>query len=221
MPVYIGKSGDLVGCYRSLTHWQTTEYSATQLVSSIKHKLSHAICMIVAENQHQNNIGTQKMLKIEVQIVHQAHKHSLKLKILSVFHQASGVFCKDILFMIGHQWFFIWSYKTTSCSKLKKICVFIFQSGTQGRACATEVGLIWQSEAWGTSLGISSPNDEQLVLNQTGQGSLFYIPLLSDLLDQAGNTILPKINSCGAMLSNAFRFYSLLRWSRDAKVLSI
>ena len=177
--------------------------------------------MIVAENQHQNNIGTQKMLKIEVQIVHQAHKHSLKLKILSVFHQASGVFCKDILFMFGHQWYFTRSYKTTSCSKLKKICVFIFQSGTQGRACATEVGLIWQSEAWGTSLGISSPNDEQLVLNQTGQGSLFYIPLLSDLLDQAGNTILPKINSCGAMLSNAFRFYSVLRWSRDAKVLSI
>ena len=86
-----------------LTHSQTTEYSATQLVSSIKHKLSHAICMIVAENQHQNNIGTQKMLKIEVQIVHQAHKHSLKLKILPVFHQASGVFCKDILFMFGHQ----------------------------------------------------------------------------------------------------------------------
>ena len=43
MPVYIGKSGDLVGCYRSLTHSQTTEYSATQLVLSIKFKLSHAI----------------------------------------------------------------------------------------------------------------------------------------------------------------------------------
>ena len=42
MPVYIGKSGDLVGCYRCLTHSQT-ENSATQLVSSIKHKLSHAI----------------------------------------------------------------------------------------------------------------------------------------------------------------------------------
>ena len=27
----------------TLTHSQTTEYSATQLVSSIKHKLSHAI----------------------------------------------------------------------------------------------------------------------------------------------------------------------------------
>ena len=102
MPVYIGKSGDLVGCYRCLTHSEC-ENSATQLVSSIKHKLSHAICMIVAENQHQNNIGTQKMLKIEVQIVQQAHKHSLKLKILPVFHQASGVFCKDILFMFGHQ----------------------------------------------------------------------------------------------------------------------
>ena len=43
MPVYIGKSGDLAGCYRCLTHRQTTEYSATQLVSSIKFKLSHAI----------------------------------------------------------------------------------------------------------------------------------------------------------------------------------
>ena len=47
MPVYIGKSGDLVGCYRclthSLTHSQTTEYRATQLVSSIKFKLSHAM----------------------------------------------------------------------------------------------------------------------------------------------------------------------------------
>ena len=43
MPVYIGKSGDLVGCYRSLTHSQTTEYSATQLVCSIKFKLSHAM----------------------------------------------------------------------------------------------------------------------------------------------------------------------------------
>ena len=43
MPVYIGKSGDLVGCYRCLTDTQTSEYRATQLVSSIKHKLSHAI----------------------------------------------------------------------------------------------------------------------------------------------------------------------------------
>ena len=43
MPVYIGKSGDLVRWHRCLTHWQTSEYSATQLVSSIKHKLSHAI----------------------------------------------------------------------------------------------------------------------------------------------------------------------------------
>ena len=43
MPAYIGKSGDLVGCHRCLTHRQTTEYIATQLVSSIKFKLSHAI----------------------------------------------------------------------------------------------------------------------------------------------------------------------------------
>ena len=43
MPVYIGKSGDLVGWHRCLTYSQTTEYRATQLVSSITHKLSHAI----------------------------------------------------------------------------------------------------------------------------------------------------------------------------------
>ena len=43
MPVYIGKSGDLVGWHRCLTDWQTSEYRATQLVSSIKFKLSHAI----------------------------------------------------------------------------------------------------------------------------------------------------------------------------------
>ena len=43
MPVYIGKSGDLVRCYRCLTDTQTTEYSATQLLSSIQFKLSHAI----------------------------------------------------------------------------------------------------------------------------------------------------------------------------------
>ena len=42
MPVYIGKSGDLVGWHRCLTDWQTSEYRATQLVSSIKFKLSHA-----------------------------------------------------------------------------------------------------------------------------------------------------------------------------------
>ena len=42
MPVYIGKSGDLVGWHWCLTDWQTSEYRATQLVSSIKFKLSHA-----------------------------------------------------------------------------------------------------------------------------------------------------------------------------------
>ena len=43
MPVYIGKSGDLVGWHRCLTDTQTTEYRATQLLSSIQFKLSHAI----------------------------------------------------------------------------------------------------------------------------------------------------------------------------------
>ena len=45
MPVYIGKSGDLVGCYRCLTDTQTTEDRATQLLYSIQFKLSHAIDM--------------------------------------------------------------------------------------------------------------------------------------------------------------------------------
>ena len=47
MPVYIGKSGDLVRCYRCLTDTQTTEYRATQLLSSIQFKLSHAIKDII------------------------------------------------------------------------------------------------------------------------------------------------------------------------------
>ena len=50
MPVYIGKSGDLIGCYRYLIHRQTTEYRATQLVSSIKHKLSHAILALALQD---------------------------------------------------------------------------------------------------------------------------------------------------------------------------
>ena len=46
MPVYIGKSGDLVGWHRCLTDTQTTEYRATQLLSSIQFKLSHAIAVV-------------------------------------------------------------------------------------------------------------------------------------------------------------------------------
>ena len=43
MPVYIGKGGDWSGVTAaSLTDRQTTEYSATQLVYSIKFMLSHA-----------------------------------------------------------------------------------------------------------------------------------------------------------------------------------
>ena len=43
MPVYIGKSGDLVGCLTPMPDIrQTTKYRATQLVYSIKFKLSHA-----------------------------------------------------------------------------------------------------------------------------------------------------------------------------------
>ena len=60
MPVYIGKSGDLVGCYRCLTHSQT-ENRATQLVSSIKHKLSHAIMsdkLLLKWNDFQENVNT-------------------------------------------------------------------------------------------------------------------------------------------------------------------
>ena len=43
MPIYSGKSGDLVGWHQCLTYIQTTEYSAPQLVDSIKFKLSHTI----------------------------------------------------------------------------------------------------------------------------------------------------------------------------------
>ena len=46
MPVYIGKSGDLVRCYRCLTDTQTTEYRATQLLYSIQFKLSHAMSKV-------------------------------------------------------------------------------------------------------------------------------------------------------------------------------
>ena len=52
MPVYIGKSGDLVRCYRCLTDRQTTEYRATQLVYSIKLKLSHVISKWPHTNFH-------------------------------------------------------------------------------------------------------------------------------------------------------------------------
>ena len=59
----IGKSGALVGCHRCLTYSQTSEYRATQLVSSIKHKLSHAIVTdiyydgILYYNLHQSRFG--------------------------------------------------------------------------------------------------------------------------------------------------------------------
>ena len=56
MPVYIGKSGDLVGCYRCLTYSQTTEYRATQLVSSIKFKLSHAMKRQIEKVSHEFNL---------------------------------------------------------------------------------------------------------------------------------------------------------------------
>ena len=40
MLLYIAQSGDLDRCYRCLTHKQTTEYSATQLVKSIMFKVT-------------------------------------------------------------------------------------------------------------------------------------------------------------------------------------
>ena len=52
MPVYIGKSGDLVGWHRCLTHWQTTEDRATQLLCSIQLKLSHAIHHLMSHAQY-------------------------------------------------------------------------------------------------------------------------------------------------------------------------
>ena len=47
MPVYIGKSGHLVGWHWCLTGRQTTENRATQLLSSIQFKLSHAIYVVI------------------------------------------------------------------------------------------------------------------------------------------------------------------------------
>ena len=47
MPVYIGKSGDLVRFYRCLTDRQITEERPTQLLYSIQFKLSHAIKDII------------------------------------------------------------------------------------------------------------------------------------------------------------------------------
>ena len=67
MPVYIGKSGDLVGCYRclthSLTHSQPTENRATQLVSSIKFKLSHAINHIGKIQDKDNDLYAGETIK--------------------------------------------------------------------------------------------------------------------------------------------------------------
>ena len=63
MPVYIGKSGDLVECYRSLTDTQTTEYRATQLVSSIKFKLSHAINHIGKIQDKDNDLYAGETIK--------------------------------------------------------------------------------------------------------------------------------------------------------------
>ena len=61
MPVYIGQSGDLVGCYQSLTQSQTTEYRATQLVESIKFKLSHAISKVLV-SAHFTHDDTTKII---------------------------------------------------------------------------------------------------------------------------------------------------------------
>ena len=61
MPLYIRKSRDLVRWHRCLTDWQTSEYRATQLVSSIKHKLSHAIiCKKMFNTPKVNYQNTEK-----------------------------------------------------------------------------------------------------------------------------------------------------------------
>ena len=70
MPEYIGKSGDLVGCYRCLTYSQTTEYRATQLVSSIKFKLSHAIklhkCLILTSGKSPSHQNLAKSFRVSI-----------------------------------------------------------------------------------------------------------------------------------------------------------
>ena len=43
MPVYIGKNGDLVGCYRGLTTHSLTDRQQNKELLSLKFKLSHTI----------------------------------------------------------------------------------------------------------------------------------------------------------------------------------
>ena len=68
MPVYIGKSGDLVGCYRCLTDTQTTEDRATQLLYSIQFKLSHAILVLWYERLYINLIYDIHLTAIQLTV---------------------------------------------------------------------------------------------------------------------------------------------------------
>ena len=102
MPVYIVKSGDLIGCYRYLTHRQTSEYRATQLVSSIKHKLSHAIFEQPLKGDggmiRVNNLGTGRfslgpLVAVAAGVTHLVHQHlilhvglAVPLLTLRLFH---------------------------------------------------------------------------------------------------------------------------------------
>ena len=61
MPVYIGKNGDLVGCLTPMPDIrQTTKYRATQLVYSIKIKLSHATTDISTNTDRWCNRGADR-----------------------------------------------------------------------------------------------------------------------------------------------------------------
>ena len=56
----------------TLTHSQTTEYRATQLVSSIKHKLSHAISKYAPDERIEGNFASAKNLPTSTSLAYAA-----------------------------------------------------------------------------------------------------------------------------------------------------
>ena len=90
MPVYIGKSGDLVGWYGSLTHSQTTEYSATQFGFSIKFKLSHAIKQVFFL---QVSVGKSQAMTDILKTVKYWHFQTKHSSCFSSKFEVSGRFC--------------------------------------------------------------------------------------------------------------------------------
>ena len=108
MPVYIGKTGDLVGWHRCLTsHRQTTEYRATQLFESRKHKRSHAIylsflqffsfrsCEFVSSFRVREPSNIRHWLSIGY-FPHDSSDLKSSLRSLSLIHRSVGTFTQGI-----------------------------------------------------------------------------------------------------------------------------